>query len=113
MFSFMKARYGEENWNQDELFADPKLAYFMREEVGVFKMETAIFFKALSMMPGLHRIENYSRKGERRQMAYVTNEAFILALKLSLMDYSLSGTQVHYWLQQIEKFKTGKAAPLH
>jgi poly(A) polymerase len=113
MFSFMKARYGEEPWNSEELEMDPKLAYFMREEVGVFKMESAIFFKALSMMPGLHRIESYSRKGERRQMAYVMNEAFILALKLSLMDYSLSGTQIHYWLQQIEKFKGGKSAPTH
>ncbi|MNJ92821.1 Poly(A) polymerase I precursor [compost metagenome] len=113
MFAFMKAQYGEDLWNHDELSEDPKLAYFMREEAGIFKQEAALFFKALQLMSGLHRIEHYSRKGERRQMAYVTNEAFTLALKLSMIDYSLSGSEIHYWVQQLEKFTGGKVATTH
>lgn len=107
MLAFMKAQYGEEPWNHDDLLNDPKLAYFMREEIGIFKQESAIFFKALHIMQGLHRIENYSRKGERRQMAFLHNEAFGLAMKLAIMDYSLSGAQLTYWLQQVEKYKGG------
>lgn len=107
MLAFMKAQYGEEPWNHDELANDPKLAYFMREEMGIFKQEITIFFKALHIMQGLHRIENYSRKGERRQMAFIHNESFGLALKLAKMDYSLSGAQLAYWMQQIEKYRGG------
>lgn len=103
MIAFMKAQYGEDPWNHDELTNDPKLAYFMREEMGIFKQEAAVFFKALHIMQGLHRIENYARKGERRQMAFVQNEAFGLALKLAHLDYSLSGTQMQYWIQQADK----------
>lgn len=111
MIAFMKAQYGEDPWNHEEIMNDPKLAYFMREEIGVFKQEAAVFFKALHIMQGLHRIENYSRKGERRQMAFVHNEAFGLALKLAHLDYSLSGQQMQYWLQQVEKYSNRPFTP--
>lgn len=104
MMAFMKAQYGEDPWNHDELANDPKLAYFMREEVGIFKQEAAIFFKALQVMQGLHKIETYSRKGERRQASFVLNEAFPLAMKLATMDVSLSASQMQFWAQQYEKF---------
>lgn len=105
MVAFMKAQYGEDPWNHDELSSDPKLAYFMREEMGIFKLEATILFKALHIMQGLHRIENYSRKGERRQAAFVQNESFDLAMKLARMDYSLSASQLQFWQQQIEKYR--------
>lgn len=113
MYAFMKAQLGEDLWNHEEIFNDPRLAYFMREEVGIFKQETTQFFAALSLMPGLHRIENYSRKGERRQMAYVKGESFNLALKLSMMDYSLSANEVHYWISQIERFSKDEPQTTH
>lgn len=113
MFAFMKAQYGEGLWSHEEVYDDAKLAYFMREEMGIFKQEAAVFFKALHLMTSLKKIDNYSRKGERRQMAFVMNEAFGLAMKLSMMDFSLSGSEVHYWMQQLEKYTNGKVTPTH
>ncbi len=113
MFAFMKAQLGEELWNHDEIFNDVRLAYFMREELGMFKQETAQFFSALALMPALHRIENYARKGERRQMAFVGGESFELALKLSMMDYSLSANELHYWQQQLERFSGKEGSQTH
>lgn len=104
MLAFMKAQYGEGEWNYDELMADERLAHFMREEMGIFKQEITIFFKALTLMKGLHRIDTYSRKGERRQFAYVSNDAFPLAMKLSIMDYSLSGAEIQFWYSQMIKY---------
>lgn len=104
MMAFMKAQYGENPWNYDEVLTDPKLLHFMREEMGIFKQEAVVFFSALHVMQGLHRVDQYSRKGERRQMAFVHNEAFGLALKLAFMDYSLSGVEAHFWLEQIRKY---------
>lgn len=104
LFGFMKAQYGEESWNLEELAEDPKLAYFMREELGVFKQEIAVYFKALQVMNGLHRIENYKRKGERRQAAFVNNDTFPLALKLAQMDFALSPNERYFWMQEYEKY---------
>lgn len=104
MLAFMKAQYGEDPWNHEEVLNDPRLGHFMREEMGIFKQEGTIFFKALQVIQGLHRIENYSRKGERRQIAFIQNEAFGLALKLAHMDYSLSAPQMQFWHAQVEKF---------
>ncbi len=105
MLAFMKAQYGEDPWNHDQVLNDSRLAYFMREEMGIFKQEGTVFFKALHILQGLHRIENYSRKGERRQIAFIQNEGFDLALKLARMDYSLSAPQMHFWLQQVQKYE--------
>ena len=107
MMAFLKAQYGEDPWNHEELAVDPRLAQFMRDEMGIFKLEAAIFFKALHIMQGLHRIDTYSRKGERRQAAFVQNDTFDLALKLSAMDYSLSASQVQFWNQQVQKYQVG------
>lgn len=105
MFGFMKAQIGEDAWNVDELSEEPKLAYFMREEMGIFKQEIAIFMKALQIMNGLHKIENYKRKGERRQAAFVNNETFPLALKLAVMDFGLSPNERYFWDAQIDKYR--------
>lgn len=105
LFGFMKAQYGEGHWNIDQLGEDPKLAYFMREELGVFKQEVAVFFKALQIMGSLHRIENYKRKGERRQAAFVNNETFPLAMKLAMMDFGLSPSDRYFWMSQYEKYR--------
>lgn len=111
MMAFMKAQYGEDPWNHDELAEDPRLGQFMREEIGIFKQESLIFFKALHMMQGLHKIENYSRKGERRQAAFVNGDAFALALKLSHLDLSLSASQRHFWIQQLAKYHGQAGGP--
>jgi len=60
--------------------------------------------KTMHLMPSLRKIEYYSRKGERRQFAFISNECFDLALKLSFIDYSLSASERQFWHQQIEKF---------
>jgi poly(A) polymerase len=109
MFAFMKAQYGEEIWSNEAVFDDPKLAYFMREELGVFKQEAIAIMSSIQLMPSLKKIDYYSRKGERRQMAFVTNEGFDLAVKLSYLDYSLSATEHQFWFQQIEKFGSLKS----
>lgn len=104
MMAFMKSQYGEDPWNHDELANDARLGQFMREEMGIFKQESLIFFKALHLMQGLHKIETYSRKGERRQAAFVNSDAFGLAVKLAHLDLSLSAPQRHFWIQQMNKY---------
>jgi poly(A) polymerase len=104
LFSFFKAKFGEDAWNQEIIEADSDVLHFMRDEIGIFKQEAGFFWKALDIMPGLQRRDTYSRKGERRKSAYVKNEAFILALKLAQLDFSLSVQDLHFWMKELETY---------
>lgn len=112
LLAFCKAHFGEEaELRPEELEANPEVMRFIRDEVGIFKNEAFMFFKALELLPGIKRQDLYLRKGDRRKSAYVRNEAFILALKLSKMDFSLSPQEIYFWLQEIDKFNNRPFEP--
>ncbi len=100
MFSYLRAQYGD--WTPEVLDSD-ELNNFMKDELGIFKLESSIFFKALHVLGGLHKVEIYQRKGERRQQAFIHNESFSLAFKLAHMDYALSAHQMYFWKKEFEK----------
>jgi poly(A) polymerase len=110
MFAFLKAHHGEEAWNLDEIQNDDRLQYFLREELGMFKQEQAMFFKALEMMHHFQKVDLYMRKGERRQMGFLRSEALPLALKLSQIECSVSGSLLMFWKNQFKRFE-GKPTP--
>lgn len=104
LMAFLRAQFGEEHFNLHELEMDPRVALFIRDEIGIFKQEAAIFFHAARTAQSLKSIDYYSRKGERRQAAFVLGESFVLALKLAQLDFSLSPHQTHFWLEQYRKY---------
>ncbi|RYZ70334.1 MAG: poly(A) polymerase, partial [Proteobacteria bacterium] len=75
VYSFFKAHYGEGHWNLDTLQNEERVQFFLREELGMFKMEQATFFKALQLLGSLQKTDSYLRKGERRQLGFLRNEA--------------------------------------
>lgn len=105
LYAFIKAQYGEEELNWHEIEEDVRFNAFARDEVGIFKQEISIFFHTMKTVTGLKKRDYYSRKGERRQAAFVKNEGFILALKIAQMDYSLSAHDVYFWIHQFNKYK--------
>lgn len=105
MFAFLKAHYGEESWNLDEIQNDERLQFFLREELGMFKQEQATFFNALLLMPHFQRVDLYMRKGERRQLGFLRNEALPLSMKLAQIDYSVSGPLLMFWQNQFKRFE--------
>lgn len=110
MFAYLKAKLGEGKWDLDAIENDPEIIKFMKDEIGIFKQEAGVFFKALQLLAGAQQQEYYRRKGSRRQSGFVRNEAFILALKLSQMDFSLSPHDLHFWIKEIEKYSKDPAS---
>lgn len=104
MLAFMKAQLSEEELNFDSLEIDQGLNFFMREELGMFKLEMAAMFRALQLINGLKKIETYQKRGERRKVAFLSHDAFPLALKLGQMDFSLTPNEVHFWQEQLRIF---------
>lgn len=79
------------------------LTAWMRDELGMFKLEQSLILKALQMQSLLARRREFQRRGERRQAAVLANEAFPLALKIAEKDFSLSHEDLHFWKQSAAK----------
>jgi len=104
MFAFFKAHFGEDSWDLDKIQNDDRVQFFLREELGMFKLEQATLFKALQLLHSLQRKDLYLRKGERRQIGFLRNESIPLAIKLGQMDYTLAGSQLAFWNSELKKF---------
>lgn len=107
MVAFMKAHFGEsdEAWNLSALEIEHGLNYFIKEELGMFKLEAAAMFRALYLVGGLKKTDIYNKRGERRKMAFLSQDSFSLALKLGQLDYSLTPNEVHFWSEQKKQFE--------
>ena len=107
MVAFMKAHFGEsdEAWNLSALEIDHGLNYFLKEELGMFKLEATAMFRALFLVGGLKKTDIYNKRGERRKMAFLSQDSFSLALKLGQLDYSLTPNEVHFWSEQKKQFE--------
>lgn len=77
-----------------------KFQTWMRDELGMFKYEQTLAVKALHVEPLLARRKEFQRRGERRQKALVTNDAFPLALKFAEADHCLTCDDLLYWTEK-------------
>ncbi len=80
-----------------EALEDETFQRWMRDELGMFKYEQALATKALQVEPLLSRRKEFQKRGERRQRALITNDAFPLALRFAEIDYALSPNDLFYW----------------
>ncbi|HVK61505.1 MAG TPA: hypothetical protein VM432_08145 [Bdellovibrionales bacterium] len=82
---------------------DELMQAFMREELGMYKFEQTVLTKAVELLPGLGRTEEFKRRGERRQLAFMKNEGFKLALRLAEADFLLDRGQIDFWQTAMTK----------
>lgn len=80
-----------------ELLKNKDLTRLMRDELGMFKSEQAIFTKALQIEPLLKQKKVFEKRGPRRQLAVLTSDAFPLALQLAERELMLKPEDLHYW----------------
>lgn len=73
---------------------------FMKKELGVFNLEASLILKALSIQHELLEVEDYKRRGRRRQKGFLRNEAFDLALTFASIDHVLSPSQLEFWRKE-------------
>ncbi|HRO66575.1 MAG TPA: CCA tRNA nucleotidyltransferase, partial [Pseudobdellovibrionaceae bacterium] len=90
LYAFMRARDPEAAAEPSTIENSPRWNAFMKDELGMFKVEMAVFVKCLELIPALSRISAYEKKGQRRKLGFLRNDSLPLALKLSQMDGTLS-----------------------
>ena len=95
-----------------DILDNEKFQTWMRDELGMFKYEQALAVKALNVEPLLAKRKEFQRRGERRQKALVTNDAFPLALRFAEADYCLSCDDLHYWNDSYQRLREQNPNPL-
>jgi poly(A) polymerase len=75
----------------------------MRDELGMYKFEQTAVIKAIELLPSIAKVEEFRRRGERRQLGLIRNEGFRLALRFGLADYLLTPRDLAFWQNALEK----------
>lgn len=103
LFAVAKAIAPEEaDVNVERLEQDPRFNFFMKEELGMFKQESADFLKALEFIPSLSNRESYAKRGARRKQAFLNNDCFRISLKLGYWERRLSTVDYFFWMTELE-----------
>lgn len=100
MLAYVRSRYfpdPEIPLSTKTLLEHPSIHTLMKDELGMFKHEQSLAAKALHMQNILHRRKEFEQRGSRRQMAVLSNDAFILALQMAEKDYSVPAQDLLFW----------------
>ncbi|RYZ76888.1 MAG: poly(A) polymerase [Proteobacteria bacterium] len=76
----------------DELFQR-----FMRDELGMYRFEQTVLTKSIDLLRLIQKTEEFKRRGERRQLAFMKNEGFKLAMRIAESDFLLTSAQSAFW----------------
>ncbi|MCB0389802.1 MAG: poly(A) polymerase [Bdellovibrionales bacterium] len=87
-----------------DILENEQIKVFMKDELGMFNYEQNALAKSLQMQSVLQKTDSFDKKGVRRRLAVLKNEAFQLALAIAERDHSLSCEQSLYWKQQYKTF---------
>lgn len=103
LFAFIKADPELRELDFKALEDHPKLTNFMKDELGVFKLESSHFLKTLSFMNALTKIDIFQRKGERRKNAFLSHPHLKLANEFCLIENLIKYSDYYNWKMLIEK----------
>lgn len=103
LFAFIKADPELSELDFKALEDHPKLTNFMKDELGVFKLESSHFLKTLSFMNALTKIDIFQRKGERRKNAFLSHPHLKLANEFCLIENLIKYSDYYNWKMLIEK----------
>jgi poly(A) polymerase len=97
LFSILRAQYPSASFDLDSIEGNQGWDRFIKTELNAFKTEIIEFYKTLSLLNTLEKVESFRRKGPRRQKALLANPAFTRALRWAAVDKRLSYRDLLFW----------------
>lgn len=82
---------------------EPQILEFMKNELGVFNLEASTIIRAIDLQPDLTMIDDYNRRGHRRKMGFLRNDALPLALTFAELDHLLSPADLKFWKTELNR----------
>jgi poly(A) polymerase len=75
----------------------------MKDELMMFKSEQAIVLGCLDLIKSLEEIDNFKRRGFRRQQAFLKHESLPLALRVAKVEHHLPASAYWFWQEMLTK----------
>ncbi len=88
------------------LQGDPELEkkreIFMKDELGMFKAESTEVLHIIELAHSLPEINSFKKRGQRRQLAFLSQEALRYALRIARMELSLPPEELAFWQNSLK-----------
>lgn len=101
LFAILRSEFQSSSLNLDAIEANVNWDFFIRNQLGMFKLEISDFYRTLQVMKSLENAKTFARKGPRRQQSFLQNPFVLKALRLAYVDQQISFQDLLYWADQI------------
>lgn len=105
LFCILKSEFSSEELNLNEIEGNQNWDHFIRQQLGMFKLEISDFYRTLHVMKLLENQKAYIRKGRRRQEAFLQNPFVLKALRLAYVDQRIPFQELLFWANEIDGFQ--------
>jgi poly(A) polymerase len=102
LFSILKSEFVDSELNIDAISSNVGWDLFLRQQLGMFKLEISDFYRTLQYLKSLENVKSYIRKGPRRQRAFIQSPFPLKALRLGYVDKRMSFSDLLFWAEEIE-----------
>lgn len=103
LFALLRSEFVDSDFNVDAIAANVGWDLFLRQQLGMFKLEISDFYRTLQITNSLENIKSYIRKGPRRQKAFIQSPFVSKALRLAYVDRKIPFKDLLFWAHEIEK----------
>lgn len=86
---------------QDHPDFEKLLNVFLKDELMLFKAEQAVIFGSLELIDNLGSVDNFKKRGTRRQQAFLKNELLPLAIKIAQAEYTIRPEVLQFWREKM------------
>lgn len=103
LFAILRSEFPGSELNLDAIEANVNWDHFIRQQLGMFKLEISDFYRTLQVMKSLENQKTYVRKGARRQKAFLQSPFVIKALRLAYVDRQLPFSELLFWANEVDR----------
>jgi poly(A) polymerase len=105
LFAILRSEFPDSELNLDAIEANVNWDNFIRNQLGMFKLEISDFYRTLYVMKSLENSKTFARKGARRQKAFLQSPFVIKALRLAVVDQQLPFAELLFWANEVQRIQ--------
>jgi poly(A) polymerase len=103
LFAILRSEFHDSDLNLDAIEANINFDNFIRQQLGMFKLEISDFYRTLQVMKSLENQKSYARKGARRQKAFLQSPFVLKALRLAYVDHVMPFHDLLFWANEVDR----------
>lgn len=103
IYSYLLATHEDKPINVNEISENEHFLNFVKNELGVFKIELTQIMLSIQFIQSLANKDRYLKKGDRRKEAMLRNSRLNLSLRLGILSQDLTPADWVFWNQEFIK----------